>query len=740
MIATSPTHPDAASGVQQWMHRARAWSGSLLGPKLPEPSYPTLPAVDDKGQSTLPGVYLVGEVAGTPLIKLGLNSGHDIVQRLAAELREERSEGQQEEHDDVLDFVIVGAGAAGLAAAAHAKELGLRAVTVEANHVAETVYTMTKGKVLFAEPATVPNRSELWFEECTKEELLERWAQQIRELDLDVREFEQVTDIERVSNGRSLLHVRTQTNEYKARNVILAVGKAGNPRKAGVPGEVEHAERIAHRLLDPDEFRNQDILIYGGGDVALEAALRLCDTNTVTLVTIDEEFVYPKKRNVDALRARQAEGKVSIHMQSRLVEVGAKTVTFATQSADAPKQTIANDFLFEMIGAELPTPFFKKIGIKLDNEWDWRRWLYLGATFLFVYSLYTLKSYGKGPSAWPYSHLIAPDTYDVGLRGIFEWAFLPFGWLFEAHAMEDILGNRGYQQGYIYSLLYTVVMTVFGYRAMVRWRNVARDGRYQTYRYLTLLAFQVGFFLIVNVFAVQALSAQYAWRAWGLYQPFPLFFNTFFWWYDGDPKWITLFFVTAGALGTLVAIPVAARKHGKRFCAWVCGCGGLAETLGDRWRHLSAKGQRSRAWEFQGVVILAASAVIALVVIGVYETDGNNVWWRTYNYAVDFWLVAVIPIALYPFFGGKVWCRYWCPLAAYNGLLAKWYGKLKIASSEKCISCTQCSKFCQVGVDVMAFAKNQQPFDNANSACIQCGICIDVCPMDVLSFSTQGLR
>jgi ferredoxin len=305
-------------------------------------------------------------------------------------------------------------------------------------------------------------------------------------------------------------------------------------------------------------------------------------------------------------------------------------------------------------------------------------------TFLFIYSLYALKSYGKNVSAWPYSHLIVPDTYDAWLRGLFEPAFLPFRWLFDARAMEDILGNRSFQQGYLYSLLYTVVMTVFGYQAMVGWRGVARDPRYQTYRYLTLLAFQVGFFLLVNVVAVQALSVQYAWRAWGLYQPFPLFFNTFFWWYDGDPTWIVAFFVTAGVLGTLVAIPIAARKHGKRFCTWVCGCGGLAETLGDRWRHLAPKGRSSRAWEFQGVVILATSVIVGLVVIGAYETDGNNPWWRAYNYAVDFWLVAVIPIALYPFFGGKVWCRY-----------------------------------------------------NANSACIQCGICIDVCPMDVLSFSTE---
>jgi len=299
-----------------------------------------------------------------------------------------------------------------------------------------------------------------------------------------------------------------------------------------------------------------------------------------------------------------------------------------------------------------------------------------------------------------------------------------------------MLSDRGYQQGYLYSLLYTIVMLVFGAEALLRWRNKARHKSYQTWRYASLIGFQVGFFFLVNILGVQALSVKYAWRAWGLYQPFPLFFNTFFWWYPGDPAHIKWLFIGAGLLLTFGLIPWMARYHGKRFCSWICGCGGLAETLGDRWRHLAPKGVRSRRWEFQGAVVLAASAIVALVVVGMYQTDGNNPWWRAYSYLVDFWLVAVIPVALYPFFGGKVWCRYWCPLAAYNQILSSWFGKLKIVSNEKCITCTECSKYCQVGVDVMQFAKNGAPFDNSNSACIQCGICIDVCPMDVLSFET----
>ena len=723
-----------ARSVGDRLRRLSDFAGLLVSKKKPEPSYPTLPAVDEHGQSSVRGIFLVGEVAGVPLIKLGLNAGHEIVDQLAPQIKAERGESDTSE---VLDLMIVGAGASGLGAAARAQELGLRAVTVDANHLAETVYTMTKGKVLFAEPESVPLKSSMWFEECTKEELLERWRDQVRERNLDIREHEKVNHIRRDGN---VLRVETTKGRYQARRVVLAVGKAGNPRKAGVPGEVDHAARIAHRLLDPDELSGKDVLIYGGGDVALEAALALCDHNRVTLVTIDKEFIYPKKRNVDALRAKEAEGRVEIHMASWLKAIGPDSVTIARGGPDGEPKKVKNDFLFEMIGAELPTPFFKKIGIKLEKSWDVKRYAYLVGVFLFVYSLYALKSYGKEWSGFPFNQWIAPGTYDAVLRTVFEVMFLPFSWLFSEGARADILADRGYQQGYLYSLLYTVVMVVFGWEAMIRWRKVARDDRYQTYRYASLLAFQVIFFLVVNIVAVQALSVKYAWRAWGLYQPFPLFFNTFFWWYDGDPAWIMAFFVGAGILGTLVAIPIASRNHGKRFCTWICGCGGLAETLGDRWRHLAPKGRRSRAWEFQGVLVFLASVLVGLVVVGVYETDGNNPWWTAYSYIVDFWLVAVIPIALYPFFGGKVWCRYWCPLAAYNGLLAKWYGKLKIVSNDKCISCTQCSKYCQVGVDVMAFAKNQEAFDNRNSACIQCGICIDVCPMDVLSFSTTDVE
>ena len=703
---------------------------SLFAPKRPEPSYPALPQVRDDGESSARGIYLVGEIAGTPLIKLDLNQGVAVVERLQREL------GPGPDDDpELLDLLIVGAGSSGLAAAMRAHELGMRYLALESERMAMTVVNMYKGKVLFAEPENGPNRSSMWFEECTREELLERWRRQVEDLGLRVREHENVVDVERVGGCFS---VKSERGAYRARRVLLCIGKAGNPRKAGVPGEREYPQKLLHSLDDPDLYRGKRIFVYGGGDVAAEAALALCPHNDVTMVTIDPQLTFPRKRNVDALLEAKAAGRLELHLSSKLSGFDAETVTY--QDAEGREVTIPNDVVFELIGAELPTSFFRRLGIKLEGDWDVRRWLYLAGVSLFVYTLYALKKFPEAPYSWPFYHVLPQEGFESGLRAIFRVAFLPFAWLFEPEAYRQILETSWFQQGYLYSLTYTLAMALFGYVAFRRWSDIARDDRYQKWRYTSLIAFQVVFFLVVNVVAVQGLSIQHAWRAWGLYQPWPLFFNTFHWWSSSDPRVVLYGFVAAGLLGTFVAIPWASHEHGKRFCTWICGCGGLAETLGDRWRHLSAKGKRSRAWEFQAFVVLVAAAMATLVTVGIYETRADNPWAQSYSYLVDFWLIAVIPIALYPFFGGKVWCRYWCPLAAWNQILAAWYGRLRITANDKCISCTMCSRHCQVGVDVMAFAMNEEAFDNRNSSCIQCGICIDVCPMDVLAFDTAPRR
>ncbi len=144
------------------------------------------------------------------------------------------------------------------------------------------------------------------------------------------------------------------------------------------------------------------------------------------------------------------------------------------------------------------------------------------------------------------------------------------------------------------------------------------------------------------------------------------------------------------------------------------------------------------------VLILAVVVTVLMLtkdVIGLFRAADTGMW--VYRIVADVWLVGILPVTLYPFMGGKVWCRYWCPLAKMMGLMSKFYVKLGISrfhivANDKCIACNECSRNCQVGIDVMQYALKQEPLDNATSSCIGCGICVTVCPMDTLSYSADG--
>jgi polyferredoxin len=197
------------------------------------------------------------------------------------------------------------------------------------------------------------------------------------------------------------------------------------------------------------------------------------------------------------------------------------------------------------------------------------------------------------------------------------------------------------------------------------------------------------------------------------------------------------------AFASLIALPVFVWFKGKKYCTWVCGCGGLAETVGDRWRHLSPKGATNTKREKQ-IYIVTAVAVVATVLaaLGLDHFAGGFTLTNLYTWTVDFWLILVLPVAFYPFFGGKIWCRYWCPVVGWMNLAHKAKPKSLpthgiSAVKERCIACGMCDRFCEVGVPVKSFALKGQFFSMDNSSCIGCGVCITVCPTDVLKFHSQ---
>jgi thioredoxin reductase/polyferredoxin len=726
------------------------------------------PIVDGYHQSTVPGLYVVGDLTGAPVIKYAMQQGYEVIKHIA---RESDARGSV---PDGYDVVVVGAGAAGLNAALAAQEKGLRCVVLEKNKVANTIEDFPEGKWIYAEPEDRPPKGKLWLDGATKEDLLARWHQIIGDNRLDVRTEDGLQSLAQHSDGS--FTVKTEKgSEYSTRRVVLATGLRGSPRKLKVPGEDQG--RIYHRLYSPKQYRDENILVVGGGNTAAEAAITLGEQNQVTLSYRGDDFYRLFQDNRRQLKEAIDSGRIKPILNSNVTEFGDNAATLQIEKGgQASTEKVPFDHAFVLVGAEFPSRFLKSLGLKLENEWSgslgrtaalvvatflglwvlggqapleavrqvpaWiggliaaaalagllatavrgERWSWLGVFFLGFYSLYGIKI-GSGQEFWPFT-----------------------GWAYE------LLYFAGRPAQFWYTVLYTAVMTFFGLQALKRWGLDRRD-KFQVWRFSSLLAFQWVFFFLIPEFLFQwavkyewvgtrlandPQFAEQAWRAYGIVYAWPLFFYTFF--YDPHQIWVVWGIVLAFGI-----IPVAAIWHGKRYCSWICGCGGLAETLGDRWRHLAPKGKASLRWETMNLVVLVVAVAVTVLMLGrdVVEAFQRPAEWGIYLYRIiaDIWLVGILPLTLYPFLGGKVWCRYWCPLAKVMELFSRAYEKLgvsryRIDSNEKCIACTECTRNCLVGIDVMNFALKQEPITTANSSCIGCGICVTVCPMDVLSFGS----
>ncbi len=195
------------------------------------------------------------------------------------------------------------------------------------------------------------------------------------------------------------------------------------------------------------------------------------------------------------------------------------------------------------------------------------------------------------------------------------------------------------------------------------------------------------------------------------------------------------------ALGiTFIGIPVFVYFLGSRFCSWICGCGALAETLGDEVRHLAPRGPRSIRFERRAgtaVLVVAAAVTLASFFFSNWILAAKGM--GLYALWIDVVIAGAIGVGFYWFMGNRVWCRFFCPLRMYMNLIGRIASRFRIVPSpDKCIACGQCSRECQMGIPVMDFAKAAEPVTLRNSSCIGCGICVDVCPVDVLHYSDRA--
>ncbi len=313
-----------------------------------------IPNVKPNFETNVPGIFIAGELGGMGLIRNAIEQGRQAMDSIISDLGERKS--------DALDVVIVGAGPAGFAAALGAKEKRLKALILEQDTLGGTVAHFPRGKLVMTAPAMLPLVGMVKFVETTKEELLAFWQKVEKDTGLQINYSER---LESVIREGQYFKVTTSKDQYVSRSILLTIGRRGTPRKLGVPGE--ELPKVTYRLIDPEQFRNQRVLIVGGGDSALEAAITIAEQQgtDVTLSYRSAAFSRAKKKNREKLDAAKEAGRIRVLLQSNVKTIGTDTVELEQEGEGI---RLANDAVIVSAGGILPTAFLRELGISIETK------------------------------------------------------------------------------------------------------------------------------------------------------------------------------------------------------------------------------------------------------------------------------------------------------------------------------------------------------------------------------------
>jgi NosR/NirI family nitrous oxide reductase transcriptional regulator len=695
-----------------------------------------LPRLGPAGETSVPGVYVTGDLTGIPLLKFAADSGARTVRAILADPGFAAARAARPE--DVLDLAIVGAGVSGMAAALETRRAGLAPLVLEAAAPFATIADFPAGKPIFAYPRAMVPAGDLRVTATVKEDLAAELAAQAADVPVVPG---RVVRLER-RRGRIALHLEGG-GVREALRVVLAVGRSGDFRRLGVPGQ--DLDKVHHRLHDPRDHAGRRVLVVGGGDAALETAAALSRAGaSVVLAHRGADLARAKEENAEEVLALAREARLRVALGTRVVEILPGSVVL---SGPGGPETLANDVVFVLIGREAPLDLFRRSGIAVQREWTGRTVAGFALFLLFCAALYDWKSGGRldawsaRAGAFPHSLAAAAEAAPAG-------------------SLARVLLTSASTPSFAYTVAYSALVVAFGVRRIRRRRTP-----YVTRQTLALMAIQVvPLFLLPEVVlpwldANGRLPAPLAdalfprvdyghgrefWRAYGLILAWPLnVYNVFT--ERPLPWWLAIAFVQ-----TFVLIPAAIYVWGKgAYCGWVCSCGALAETLGDAHRHKMPHGPGTNRLNLAGQALLAvAFALLAWRVAG-WAIPGADPLERSFRAAlsgpllswkwtVDVLLAGVVGYGAYFWLSGRVWCRFFCPLAALMHVYARFSRFRILADKKKCISCNVCTSVCHQGIDVMAFANKGLPM--ADPQCVRCSACVSSCPTGVLSFGQVDPR
>ncbi|HSK04609.1 MAG TPA: NAD(P)-binding domain-containing protein, partial [Kofleriaceae bacterium] len=316
-----------------------------------------IPEVDENFQTVVPGQYLIGEVAGKPLVKNAANLGRAVVEHMLSTGLRAGAIGRS---DTIVDVVIVGSGPGGLSAALTCIQRGLSYVVLEKEQIiASTISRYPKGKLVMAEPYDTANLSLLPVFDSAKEQLVPLWQELLDRVGLQIKRGEAVETVARAPDGA--FEIRTTVSTYRAQRVVLSIGTRGKPRTLQVPGE--NLPKVANLLEDPDEFRGRSVLVIGGGDSACEAALALADAGAKVMISYrGKGFNRAAPRNKSAMEQYAAEGRIKVKLGSQILAFEPDSVTLAL--GDGSQKRYPNDAAFVLIGADPPIQWLEKVGVR----------------------------------------------------------------------------------------------------------------------------------------------------------------------------------------------------------------------------------------------------------------------------------------------------------------------------------------------------------------------------------------
>jgi len=312
-----------------------------------------IPKVSPSFETNVPGIFIAGELGGMGLIRKSASQGTQAMDSIS------KLKGS----NNPLDVVIIGAGPAGLAGTLGAIEKKLRYVTLEQEtSLGGAIFHYPRNKIAMTAPVKLPIIGQVNMGEISKEDLLSFWNKVIQKTGMKINYSERMEAIAKTSSG---FLIKTTKDTYQTRAILLAIGRRGTPRKLDVPGE--ELPKVVYRLIDPEQYRNMHVLVVGGGDSALEAAISIAEEpgTTVALSYRSEAFGRGKQKNRDRLKALADRGKIKVMLKSTVKRIEQDKVALNYEGKEV---VLPNNGVIVCAGGILPTPFLKEIGVMVETK------------------------------------------------------------------------------------------------------------------------------------------------------------------------------------------------------------------------------------------------------------------------------------------------------------------------------------------------------------------------------------